>query len=263
MSDPNGIDVVVPLGRGSNYRNVELRYFLRSLEKYAKGFRRVIILGENPKFLSTRRAEYHPIRQFPFGKATRIALKTLWAFENLDLTEEVLFCNDDYVFVKSFDVRKVPNYQRGDLFERSQIQLRQVPPGQVWQPDPYQKLLRETAEALKAAGKPTLDYDLHVPNIYRKTEFLSLKPWWEKSKTYKVGLVVKSVYGNNIFPTPGPRLRDLKLGKWRSHQHLLAAVHDRFVFSYGDAALESGLETSLFKMFPNFSSFEKESDSIF
>ena len=44
------MDIVYILGNGSKFNNEEIRYSLRSLEKFVN-FDRVFIVGECPKFL--------------------------------------------------------------------------------------------------------------------------------------------------------------------------------------------------------------------
>ena len=42
------IDLIIPLGGGSKSKNDELRIFLRSLEKYGRGIRNVIVVASDP-----------------------------------------------------------------------------------------------------------------------------------------------------------------------------------------------------------------------
>ena len=46
------IDVLYIVGTGSHWNNYELRYSLRTLEKYGKNIGRVFVSGFNPVFLS-------------------------------------------------------------------------------------------------------------------------------------------------------------------------------------------------------------------
>jgi hypothetical protein len=249
--DKGGIDVVVPLGRGSKFRNCELRYFLRSLERYAKGIRGVVIIGDDPGFLSGNvKHSFTPF--FDMNKEARIMHKVLWAFENMSLTDEILFANDDYVFTKPFDAREIKPFHRGSLLERSS------PKEEGKDRNGYQLALFNTHEALIKAKLPAFDYDCHVPIRFDKKRFMALKPWFKLSATTKpTGLVGKSLYANNVYrPTPGPRIADMKIYSYTDDIAFQAYIQDRWQFSYSDKALFRGLEKSLFKMFPDRSKFE-------
>lgn len=251
MLDPNGIDVVVPLGNGSKFRNCELRYFLRSLEKYAKGVRGVVILGDDPHFLKGG-AKRCPTPFTNFNKEARIMHKILWAFENVPLTDKILFANDDYVFNKPFDVREVKSYHRGTLMSWA------TPKEPEAKRNGYQEALYQTHLALTKAKLPAFDYDCHVPIVFDRKRFLSLRPWFDLQRTTKpTGLVGKSLYGNNINrPVPGPQIKDCKFYTYTDAAWVDSVIEDRWQFSYSDKALYRGFEKYLFKRFPNPSQFE-------
>lgn len=251
MFDPQGIDVVIPLGVGSKFRDMELRYCLRSLERYGRGVRRVVIVGQKPKWLSAA-ATHVACPWIDAPKDARIALKTLWTFENSDVSDEILFANDDYFFLGDFDARTVAPYQRGNLLDFA------LP--KEGEQSAYEKILEATYEALSLGKLPTYHYDIHVPIRYRRDVFVSLKPWWEKSRKSTNGLVVKSIYGNFTNDTlPGPHLADFKLASFSNEpdfETLLAKFPDRWVISYADQPLYQGFETVLFNRFPAKSRFE-------
>ena len=48
------IDILYIVGTGSHWNNYELRYSLRTLEKYGKNIGRVFVSGANPGFLSDK-----------------------------------------------------------------------------------------------------------------------------------------------------------------------------------------------------------------
>ena len=252
MFDPHGIDVMIPLGTGSQFKNLELRYCLRSLERYGRGIRRVVIVGEKPKWLSEAATHiYCPYFDGP--KDARIAFKTLWAFEHTDLSNEILFANDDYIFREIFDVRQVPPYQRGTLLDAANRH--------DGTPSDYHAILKATHDLLLLAKLPAYFYDIHVPIRYRRDKFVELKPWWEKARTAHNGLVIKSIYANatcrNII---GPYLGDCKIGEYTTADNLdrilAKQFPKRFMISYGDGPLYDNFEEWLYRHFPTKSRFE-------
>jgi hypothetical protein len=254
MFDPGGIDVVIPLGSGSRFKDLELRYCLRSLERYARGVRRVVIVGQQPKWLSDQ-ATHVFCPYFDGAKDARIAHKMLWTFEQVDTTREILFANDDYVFLKEFDVREVPPYQKGTLWDASQPKAGHGEPGF------YQQVLRATHDLLVLGKLNAYHYDIHVPIRYVREHFIALRPWWDKSKATRNGLVVKSIYANVTrrgIP-PGPYLPDFKLARFTNVEEvdaLLARYPGRFCLSYSDRPLYENFETWLYGRFPVKSRFE-------
>lgn len=256
------IDFVIPLGRGSQFKNCELRYCLRSLEKYGKGIRRVVIVGEtNPGFLS-KDVVFLQSPKFPICKEARIATKIQWAWGTGQLTDEILFGNDDYFFLKPFDARTVPYFQRGPLIESATSHRRPVARGEKWEPVPNQKVLQATHDALVAAKLPTMSYELHYPIRYQRDVYCEhLKLFWDAGSKSPHGLAPRSIYGNYLFPpnAPGPFLNDSKIGRFFGEANLetrLARKPDRICLSYGDQALFEGLEKWLYARFPTKSRFE-------
>jgi orotate phosphoribosyltransferase len=220
MKSNEPIDILLPLGNGSKHQDLELRMALRSIRRHALGVRHVWIVGHVPAWLrEDDRVRLAHRREFRGPKASRIALKVQWAFEHLDLTECVAFWNDDYILLKDYDIRSIPDYYRGDLWRTG--------------PSGWHQLLRSTHQALREAGLLTRHYDIHVPIIYQRQKFLELTAWWSR------GLVAKSVYGNHHCNAVAQTTRDCKLqAGWR--ERIDRVARQRWVLSYGDGALRTG-----------------------
>jgi hypothetical protein len=174
----------------------------------------------------------------------------LWACKNTDISAQFVFWNDDFILVRPTDVSQIPPYQRGDLKEATYKN----------QSD-YNISLLATHEQLRRAGKPTFHYDLHVPVIYDRQLFIALENWWQKSARLTYGFVVKSVYCNNVSVVAGPTMPDCKV-KGFSRTKLDKVLAERWIFSYGDIALQTGLKNWLQEMFPHTSKFESSPMSI-
>jgi hypothetical protein len=233
---PAPIDILLPLGRGSSHRNIELRMAIRSIEQYAQGLRRVVVVGAIPRWAhETDRVQLVPRAEEQTNKASRISLKVKWAFEHLDLTDKVAFWNDDYILTRDIDIRTIPDYYHGNL--------RHPNAKTNWT-----RLLDHTAHTLAAAGLPTRHFDIHVPMLFDREKFLSLAEWWERSRTEKPGLVMKSVYGNHHCQTTAVSSPDAKLsGNWSGR---MDSVCKLWVFSYSDDALRAGFSAWMQGRFP-------------
>jgi hypothetical protein len=243
------IDIVLPLGSGSNHANLELRYALRSIWQHARGWRRVVIVGADPGFV----AEHPQIAVVPCAEAEgnkeyRIAAKLAWAFQHAHLTDYAVLWNDDFVLLRKTDVRRIPFYQRGTLIEAS---FRHGP-------GRYKRALEATHQALVQTGRPALHYDLHLPMIYQRELFLDLAGWWERARQSGCGYVVKSSYANQVLPAPGPGAADCKLKGCRDAAHIDQRVKGRWLFSYSDQSLQGALLPWLRRRFPEPCPLERE-----
>jgi len=261
------MDILIPLGTETGWQNNELRYCLRSIDRFATGYDRVFVVGEDPGFLAHeistgtsfgRKADIsHGLNgssalvrlpEISSNRDARIAWKILWAFANTDIADEVAVFDDDYVLVAPMDVRALDYFQQGPLFNSATNSAATTV---------YRDSLRATASALMAAGKPALDYDVHFPIVYRRKDYMALAPWWERSRADGHGFVIHSVYANNLLPAPGPFMQDCKIRFF--HDGVFEdQIRGRVLFSYSDGALvNGGFKTWLEKQFPDKSKWEK------
>lgn len=238
------IDILLPLGPGSHHNDIELRYALRSIERYAVNLRRVVVIGAIPAWLrETDRVLPVPLREFRCNKAARIARKVSYAFERLDVTDTIAFWNDDYVLLRDRDLTTIPDHYRGLLWRQGN--------------DGWSTLLNHTARTLHAAGLPQRHYDIHVPILYERDKWLAINDWWKRCRNDSRGLVAKSIYGNNHCTATAVSTSDCKLkATWRARVDSVAA--HRWVLSYGDVALRTGLTRWLAKRFPDPSACESQ-----
>lgn len=238
------IDVLVPLGGGSQWNNNELRFMLRSLDRYVDGVRRVFVVGVNPDFLAEP-ALHVPYKSPTTNKEARIALKVLWACRELDLSDEVLFVNDDHFFSAPCDARTYPFYRSGTLDELAPKRA-----------GTYGRSLKATLQALRDARCPARHFDIHTPIRFDRREFIALESWWKRSAEHRYGLVVKSVYAN-VLGVEGEHLSDCKLREPTGRQSVAAAIAGRPVWSIADSAVRRGVESYLRTEFPDPSRFER------
>jgi hypothetical protein len=240
------MDILIPLGSGSRYQNSELRFALRSIEKFATGFDRIFIVGKDPGFLSDKVQFFEKADATGYNKEYRISEKVLWAFQSTDVSNEVAFWNDDFVLTKPVNVREIDYFQDGQLRDIAERKKKQK----------YGATLLATHTTLVAAGRPALNYEIHCPIIYQRDKFIGLQSWWTASKESKQGFCAKSIYSNNVLPAPGPAMKDIKLKDFDMAVAQIAA-RDRWVFSYGARAFGNGMKNFLETMFPEKSSYER------
>lgn len=240
------IDVLYFIGRGSRWKNNELRYSLRSLHRYASGVGRVFVVGEDPGFLSDA-VQFYKIPEAAGNKEYRIAAKILWACEHTDISDEFWCFNDDHILMQPTDAITYPFYHKGEL-----------PHGGKPPTGGYRRALYMTHAALSKEGYPAHHFDIHVPIRYRKDAFLALDQWWHRSRRARDGLVVKSIYANiTTGIEPVYKMHDLKINKCNGRNDVEARIKNRHVFSFGDAGIEGGVRQFLERKFVIKSPFER------
>lgn len=192
------IDVVYCLGKGSKYKNAELRYSLRSVEKYLSGIGSVWIVGVLPKWAKVDNfIEMPDPYQYPPDR--NIMEKLQVVCEHSVLSENFLFINDDHYLLQPFEADKFPYYQQDHLID--QVKRRGM--------DGYGRRADNTHKWLVSQGKNTKNFDIHTPILYNKKAFLVEvcgAPWHKAHD----GFVIKSLYANSMM-IEGEPMKDGKL----------------------------------------------------
>lgn len=189
------ISVVYALGSKSRWQNNEIRFSLRSVEKHLKGFLDVWVVGERPDFLQN--INHIPAIDHHDVPDRNIMEKIKKACEHPEISDPFLFFNDDHYLLADFQANKFPYYY--DMPIQEKIDRRGY--------DGYGQRMQNTMKHLQFNGKPTKNFDVHTPILYRKQEFIDIVTQvdWEK----KHGFVIKSLYANSL-NIEGTYLKDCK-----------------------------------------------------
>lgn len=236
----NKIDVLYIIGNGSLYGNVELRYSLRSLDKFGKNVGRVFITGKCPDFIDREKVTFFP--ELDIGcRAINHWWKVDQTFRKTDIGDRALLMYDDIFFCKPVDLSVYPWRWRSELPD-----IR--PDGE------YKRTLFNTHEWLFKRNYPVLNYCLHQPCIYEKDKFLSLADDFEELKLSDVAMSVRSIYANR-FVEKAEHQDDLKIRAYVADLEKLIA--DRDCFSIADDCFEGPVQEWLEKTLPEKSRWEK------
>lgn len=158
----------------------ELRYSLRSVEKNLP-HRRVWFAGGQPRgFAPDGRIIY---TQQGASKWDKIKNTMLWATKCEDLSEWFYLFNDDFFVMKPFEGEFI-NYIDGTLEER----IEELKPLNPWL-TPYARTIYKANEELKTLGKPTLNYEVHLPMLMHKPDVARLITTCSSPQ-------MRSIYGN-------------------------------------------------------------------
>lgn len=239
---PSGqlIDVVYALGTGSQTGDQELRYSLRSLERFCTGYRRIYIIGVIPAWI---RDIYHQRYDDGSIKAINILNKITSACRIQDLTDEFLFVNDDHFFLRPTDIPSYPYYHSNA--DRATILKDRAPA------DYYHTIITETM-----ALAPTADYyDIHKPIRYNKNTFLDMVRDIDFTASSR-GLLIKSMYCHYAGIT-GTECRDTVLRTPHTPEQIRSATTDTDVMSITNTAINSALVSWLADTYPIKSKYER------
>ena len=239
---PSGrlIDVVYVLGRGSQTGDQELRYSLRSLERYCSGYRHVYIVGECPSWL---RNVYHIRHADGPLKAINIMEKIRAACELSNLSDHFLFINDDHFFNKQVDIPDYPYYYSNSEYKK--IMLDRLPD------DYYYTICQETMSRFIGADF----YDIHKPIIYHRDTFLRMCADIDFHSSSR-GLLVKTTYCHYA-GIHGKYSPDHMIRKCLSIADLETNTKDADVFSWNDGAICHNLVTFMEAKYPVKSKYER------
>lgn len=236
------IDVVYILGNDSRWANTELRFSLRSVQKYLSGYRQVFVVGSCPSFLGN--VIHLPMPDmFRYNKEANIAAKLLEACKCDFLSARFVFMNDDHFFLGMQEAEAIENAHKGEIVADSKNAI-------------YNSTLMNTKQALLSAKLPTKNFDVHLPMLMDKywvKKALSSFNWAVDSFTS--GMLVKSMFAN-YSGLEGVEVADLKLEGPLSKDQIASLIKDRWAFSIGDDITRE-IKFMLFQLYPNRSIYER------
>lgn len=185
--DEKGINIVIPLGKGSVWDdNNELRYCLRSIEKYAINYKNIIIIGEYPNWI--KNVIHIPCQDDGNIISKNILYKILkYTQSDLFLDDYFILFNDDYFLTKELNCKTYPLYYSKDLKEAASIRPEN---------EDYNEYLYSTRKVLSSQGLNTRNYDIHYPLIINKSIFNKVYNKFKLFWDINTKLLIKSTYCN-------------------------------------------------------------------
>ena len=230
------MDIVIPLGTGSRWQNNELRFALRSIEKYLTGYDKIFTIGECPSYL--KNVIHIPCPDFPGRKEYSIFNKIMKAVADERCSDYFVFWNDD-IFL-------IDNLQTADF--------------KFWHEGTLQSKYEQSHGHYKAAIRSVMDIhhpnseytDIHTPIIYNKEKFIKNVAAEDWSREY----VIKSLYTSAMLVSFEP-MPDLKINKAMTYYEIKARIKERLFFSIGTYGVCPAMTKVLTELFPDKSNYEK------
>mgnify|MGYP003407829840 CR=1 FL=1 len=232
---------IVYINSKSRWSDNEIKFSLRSLEKFASGYRDVYVVGHKPTFLNDN-VVHIPFADSYGNKATNIMLKVLKASETDEISDDFCLLNDDYFFVNPVDIKTYPYYWKCDLAHTIQIQRNE-----------YQQHVIPTYKELLDRKLPTKNFDTHKPIIYNKSLFQDIVSQYDWNRPY--GFILRSIYCNTLGITGIERV-DNKVNHSHVPDNWTRITKDLDCFSVGDQSTDNYLLSFLSKLLPDKSKYE-------
>lgn len=245
------MDVVYVLGNGSRWKNNEIRFSLRSIEKNLTGVGNVFIVGVKPDFLqNVIHIEADDIFEPGINADGNIITKVLAACNDERLSDDFLFINDDHLVLKPTPIWTVEALHKGNM-ERYEEDY--------WKLNYWRTRLKRTMETLVERGLPAYHFDCHTPIIFNKEKFKEVMAGFDYQSD--IGLTMKSLYGNSVYNTNKIRVKLSDQKKTIFKNYKLDEIEQRLkrcrFMSFNDDGLNKALIRWLAKTFPTKSGYEK------
>lgn len=237
-------DILIPLGSGSKWENNELRYSLRSIEKYVRNVGEIYIVGLKPNWL--KNVIHVPFNDVHNGnprlRNQNILQKILHTILEYPISENFVFTNDDIFFNREFSADKIPYFSDMNIddYLQSKPHLNRI----------YKSAVLRTKALLLEHNKTLYHYDIHAPIIYNKQRF------FEIFKDIKDEIIIKSYY-SNFCPEIKPKLlEDNKIFKPLSLHEIQTANKYNPFMSLTDIALNDIMKKYILNKYNKNSNYE-------
>lgn len=235
--------IVIPYATGSTasrWNDTELRYCLRSIERYLKGYGEIFLVGAAPRWLQNVTVIPATDHDKTYYKERNIFNKIILACQDERVTDDFLFMNDDHFLLSEFEARAFPYYYDGNLKQHAE------------RTDPYATTVKNTIEQI---GTDLVEYsDIHTSILYNKGRF----QFWLKDIDWgkKYGYCIKTLYAStgDLADTVYP---DLKITGAKSATEIKGLIKDRLFFSTNDNCRDGVMEAVLQELYPKKSSYER------
>lgn len=244
------MDILYIVGTGSKWDNNELRYSLRSIEKFGRNVGRVFIVGHKPSFVSD--AVTHIPCDDPYNrKHKNILNKVITAIEKSDIGKHFIVSSDDHFYTREVDFDNFPVYYQASVI--------QTEPGEGKKRNNYHRSLEQTKEMLEKWGLPTFQTNPHCNTHFDADIYRLYYPLFAEAQEKEYGGEMNCLMGNILIHDGVQPVRfvDKKIGAFADTADLIKQIDGAECFSISDEAVLCGVGGYLQSLFPNQSKYEK------
>lgn len=239
------MDILYIVGTGSKWHNYELKYSLRSIEKYGKNVDKVVIVGYKPDFVNDK-VIHIPCEDIGSNKHSKILNKVLTAIKSDQLSDHFLISSDDHFYLRETDFNNLPVYYKHEEIKGSDK-------------NEYRRSLLETKMFLEENRLTTYQTNPHCNTHFDVSVYNKYKDLFDKGMQLPDGIEMNCLMGNLLIKEgwEAEYFKDNKIKRVYSKQEFLDKIKDSECFSVYDSAIFCGVGYCLQEMFPNKSKYEK------
>lgn len=240
------MDILYVVGTGSKWNNNELRYSLRSIDRFGRNVGRVYIATEHlPAFVNPEKVVHYPIRDLGKIKHLNIMDKIEGVMQHTDIGDDFLLSSDDHFYIRETDFDDYPLYYKGEI-EGNRDDTE------------YWRSLRDTKHLLQVNGLSVFATNPHCNTHFNRPLYERYKWLIAEGKRLAYGAEVNCLMGNiliseGVQPTA---YNDVKVRRFGNREELDKMLTDVHCFSIYDSALKCGMKEYLRELFPNKSRWE-------
>lgn len=256
------MDILYIVGeKCTNPNNNELKYSLRSIEKYGKNVDRVFISGYCPEWLSNEVIKVPYEQPYKSINGSRMSIKHkhlnmlhtfLYVLDHTDIGDEFLVSMDDHFYIREIDFNNYPYYAKLNAWGGCML-----PPEEITYTE-YRKCLFESAEFLRSKGLSTVNFTLHR-NMHCS------RKWVEECKEYLEEIISEELniepwvmllnYAYTKYKFPYTIIYDLKISSSYNWYEVNSEKHE--VFSTNDFRSGDELDRLVSVLYGSKSKYEK------
>ena len=254
------MDIAYIIGPGSKWDDNELRYSLRSIDRYGLGIDNIWIIGYCPDFIDQTKVNYIPMQDRPGrAPAQNVFFKIRYLMESPITPDKIIISSDDHFFIRQVDFDHWPIFFKG--FEMPTHAS--VGSGKFGDRR-YTQCMADTRDIMDQLGLGTVYFEGHTNKLYDKRAWSWLKKRhaFDLILTCSAGLSTNSLMGatmTKVFGYTPIHRTDVKLRDKDLQQHAIRQLlKDTDEFSIYDSAIDAGIDTYLKDLFPDPSRWEKK-----
>ena len=232
----------------------EMRYSMRSIERFGQNVGRVWLLGHKPDWCSDAVTEIEYTCDKSLYKENDITKAIFTAAREPELPNRFLICADDYFYIAPTDFDNYPIYQKAAQLPANTIGKEKM--GGI----NYVQSVVNTRALLTAAGLPTGNYSQHCCFPADKKLMAEFRHVFDAAMFLPHGAVFDSLMANIIIDKTGEQPVPRRDNKIKTAANLADLRHQigesEHCFSTTEQALNYGVRHILAQMFPEKSKYE-------
>lgn len=228
----------------------ELKYSIRSLQKFCNFDFDVVIVGDKPNWYNGKHVETGKVRNVDYAKAFDINQKMKAIFESTLVPDNFFYIYDDVYCVNPCELSDFEKVIAMDYLPKSPQKTR------FGGSTKWMKLLTDTRNAIKT--EDVWSYETHLPRMFNKGH---LELVMNSYGVWLKPLLISTLYYNELFDKPDVILtdkNDYKAGIYQkmNAQSIEAACKGKKWMNNTENAWSNYLDRFLANLLPESSKFE-------